>query len=136
MSNTPVWPPGPWDLEPKEGSAWVDIETGIQCETNRHRTLGHWCGYIIVPDREWLAPFGGEWGYDIPGAHGRITYSNETKEGFYKVGFDCAHAWDNTPTKTFSDGEYRTLAYVKECIAIMARAIYAERLIHETLAGV
>ena len=131
-----AWPPGPWDTEPKEGNTWVDEVTRIQCETKRHPSLGHWCGYITVPDASWLEAFNTEYGYDIPGAHGGITFDGVLEDGSVKVGFDCAHAWDNSPTRNYSDGEYRTLAYVETCIRTMARAVVAEHELRAALAGV
>jgi hypothetical protein len=135
ITNSTAWPPGPWDVEPKAGSVWIDEETQIKCETWRHPKQGHWCGYIHVPI-EWLEAFNTEYGYEIPGAHCGITLAVTTPEGLEKIGFDCAHAWDNSPTNTYSNGEYRTLAYVKERIAIMARAVKAEVAIRNALAGV
>lgn len=129
------WPPGPWDTEPKEGSRWVDVATGIECETSRHPKMGHWCGYIYA-DEHMLLPFKTEYGYDIPGAHGGITFEEAQPDGTIKVGFDCAHAWDNSPTQVYSNGEYRSLEYVRECLREMARAVKAEQGICAIMAGV
>lgn len=132
------WPPGPWDTEPATGETYTDPLTGYECETWRHPSLGHWCGYVIVPNAELLAPFRNK-EYDdleIPGAHGGITYH----EGC-KVGFDCSHADDMVPgfqRDAYSDfGEtYKTLTFVKDCLAQMCAAIYAEQQIEAALAGV
>lgn len=130
------WPPGPWDIEPATGETYTDPTTGYECQTWRHPSLGHWCGYVIVPSEDLLRPFHTEWDYDIPGAHGGITYT----EGC-KVGFDCSHAGDLVPGYSRDSygylGEtYKTLDFVKGCLAQMCTAIHAEQQIEAALGGV
>lgn len=42
------WPPGVWSVE-RSSFAWVDSRTKLQCAMIRHH-LGHWCGYVAVPE--------------------------------------------------------------------------------------
>lgn len=48
MSNND-WGPGPWQSEGNDHK-WFDAETGYTCWARRHMELGHWCGYVAVPD--------------------------------------------------------------------------------------
>lgn len=43
------WPAGPWDYEP-DRDTWTDEATGLPCVAQRAGTLGHWCGYVGLPD--------------------------------------------------------------------------------------
>ncbi len=133
-----VWPPGPWDLEPKEGSKWLDEASGLWLETWRHPRRGHWCGYVYAP-HDALRHFETDYGLDIPGAHCGITFDNDAGNGFRKVGFHCSHAWDLSPGLDYyswSDDTYRDLAYVQRCLREMAAAIVSEQAIAEAKAGV
>lgn len=132
------WQPGPWDTEPKEGSTWIDEASGLRVETWRHPTLGHWCGYVYTPT-ESLRHFRNEWGLDIPGAHGGITYEGNDIDGFTKVGFDCSHAGDQVPGygRDLPKYEtYRDLAYVRRCLRTMVATIGAAAQIEAALGGV
>ena len=46
MKN-PRWGPGLWDDEPDEFK-W--LASGIPCLIQRHPSMGHWCGYVGVPE--------------------------------------------------------------------------------------
>ena len=38
--------PGPWDSEPDE---LAFKHAGLACWLFRHRRMGHWCGYVVLP---------------------------------------------------------------------------------------
>ena len=89
----------------------------MQCSVI-HTTLGHRCGYVVVPDnmevpRELVDEEAG-WDYVDLNVHGGITFEEDTKfkmgtrsevcgimvGGDTKIlGFDCAHAYDNSDEK-------------------------------------
>ncbi|MEM9246845.1 MAG: hypothetical protein AAGA67_14060 [Cyanobacteria bacterium P01_F01_bin.153] len=86
------------------------------------RSLGHFCGYIVLPKGhpgcavEVVGPF------DPPSiVHGGITYSAPAGDGWDKdfkgawvLGFDCAHGFDHVPGLLCGmPGEaYRDIDYV------------------------
>lgn len=146
------WPSGPWDNEPDKMQR-SDSTTGLPCLAVRHRTRGHWCGYVGLPPDHPLHGKGySEEGVDF-NVHGGITYSAlcapeeiETQgichvpepgepEHVWWFGFDCAHAWDFSPQdKKYADERgypftlsydetYRTLDYVQSQCSLLARQV-------------
>lgn len=141
------WPKGEWDNEPDKVQ-WPDPDTGLPCLAVRHRRSGHWCGYVGVSESH---PFFQK-DYEAPSVevHGGLTFAdmchagNTEAEGVCHIpaagepahvwwfGFDCAHAWDYSPSdmkrylegeqfyKCDSDSSYKTLAYVKYQCASLA----------------
>jgi hypothetical protein len=139
------WAAGPWDDEPLDKRQWADPSTGLPCLAVRG-PLGAWCGYVGVPEGHPM--FGmdydkvdGEFGIEV---HGGLTF-----EGFCQpevenrgichvvepgeddrvwwLGFDTGHAHDLVPSTAryadFPDMTYRTLDYVVEQVADLARQI-------------
>jgi hypothetical protein len=118
------WPAGPWDDEPDR----VEFEhAGLPCLLNRGGG-GAWCGYAAVPPGH---PLHGQ-DYEVPdiSVHGGLTYAGECHGAICHVpkpgepddvwwfGFDCAHAFDLTPSKLpyappIFDEVYRDVAYVR-----------------------
>lgn len=111
-----------WLDEPSKGEF---EHVGYKCLVLRHDVLGHLCGYVAMPKGHLC------YGKDferIPyedlfpvRAHGGLTFSREGDgeyfpEGYWWLGFDCAHAWDVVPHMpfTFPDGRYRNFQYVKQ----------------------
>ncbi len=96
---------------------------GLKCRILRNSELGHLCGYVAVPKGH---PCYGK-DYDhIPyddlftvEVHGGLTFSragdgDTWPEGYWWLGFDCAHAWDLVPYMPFgSSGTYRNFQYVR-----------------------
>ncbi len=143
-----LWGPGPWQDEPDK-VVWVDEKTGLDCMARRVFPMGHFCGYVGVPQGHRLF---GERGGDLS-AHGGITSTGLCAKGADEVtglchkplpgrpekvwwfGFDCAHCFDIMPGmgamlggiervfKISEDSEYRTLDYVKEQCRDLARQI-------------
>lgn len=143
------WHAGPWDSEPDKVQ-WPDITTGLPCLAVRHRSSGHWCGYVGVAvghiahgkHEDSIRIVDDESQYiDI---HGGLTFSGAcremTSEGVgichipapgesddvWWFGFDCAHSGDCSPMDTINmrDGSYRTIAYVKaECKRLAAQLV-------------
>lgn len=135
------WPAGPWNDEPDK-IQWPDAATGLPCLAVRHPSLGHWCGYVGVPEDH---PFFGKSyvgfcsdGKTFPEVHGGFTYFDLCDPGeaeatgichlpaegepdhVWWFGFDCAHSNDYQPglsahIRMYIDwGEiYRTLGYVQ-----------------------
>src|SRR5580698_4507615 len=90
-----------------EEADWVDFEyNGIKCAVFRcikkepccYKEAyfgGHLCGYIYLPKDH---PDTGKPILELDyGCHGGITHAEETEKG-YRIGFDCAHSADITPT--------------------------------------
>ena len=130
--------PGVWDTEPDKAE-WTDEETGLDCLAVRTR-LGHWCGYVGVPEGH---PFYERDYYSLDtdvDVHGDLTYSNscsgnichESDKKVWWLGFDCAHSGDLSPghsrefhvavSHLFRADIYRTLEYVKnECASLASQ---------------
>lgn len=90
----------------------------LKCLIIRHAELGHLCGYVAVSKGH---PCYGK-DYDhIPyddlfsvQVHGGLTFSREGDgdrwpEGYWWIGFDCAHAWDLVPYMTSLMSDLRAL---------------------------
>ena len=92
---------------------WIDETTGLTCEAKR-QVMGHWCGYVKVPD--------GKCDVDVDSiecfVHGGITFYDGKL-----VGFDCAHMGDFTPLWPFKGLRVWTLEAVKNECAKLARTI-------------
>jgi hypothetical protein len=113
-----VRPPGvgPWNNEPDK-ARWVDEATGFDCIVLRHPRHGNLNGYVGVPVGHPL------YGQDYDAAyervdiqvHGGLTFAGAASEpdvdeefrrtphpdrpqDVWWFGFDCAHAWDLSPT--------------------------------------
>lgn len=99
------WEPGPWDGE-LDRYEWKS-EHGLPCLMVRQKTSGHWCGYVgVKPEHPW---HGKSWDDISPEVHGGITYGEHCggnvchvpepgePEDLWWVGFDCKHAWDESP---------------------------------------
>lgn len=54
-----------WDEEPNELD-WVDAKTGYQCRLLRHKSSGHLCGYVQIPEAHPL--HGVDYGAEVPEA--------------------------------------------------------------------
>lgn len=93
------WGSGPWENEPDADQFEY---LGYPCLALRHPTLGHWCGYVGVPEGHPLYALdynaaGGivEYHFDV---HGGVTYSGPRGEmTHWFFGFDCGHALDYAP---------------------------------------
>jgi hypothetical protein len=132
---------GPWDAEPDKAQ-WTDPDTGLPCLAVRHRTSGHWCGYVGVSSEHPRHGVSYDEMYDL-NVHGGPTFSgpcdlsDDEREGIchvsdegelddvWWVGFDCAHGGDLSPGmiqygSMFSSGTYRSLEYVKAECALLA----------------
>ena len=111
-----------WELEPDE---WE----GEMVYAVRHPSVGHWCGYLGLPE-------GHPWhGLDYdniepsPDVHGGLTYAANHKprqesDGLWWIGFDCAHGGDYTPGSPSAwdtGAAYRTLEYVKQELLKLAK---------------
>lgn len=154
-----AWGEGPWLNEPDKVQ-WTDKATGFTClavrasrpgdfdkKLNMLAGLGHWCGYVGVPENHPL--FGKSYGDVDADVHGGLTFADRCdeqdkehgichvgEEKLWWFGFDCAHSGDLSPgTKAvlkkldesrshYGDFEekYRDLNYVKaECANLAAQ---------------
>lgn len=113
----------------------------------KHNGIGFRCGYVLLPkDHPWSGKH-----YDVIkcGRHGGLTYTNESDDGRYAIGFDCAHCFDgidpSLPNERREDmellklfeksfnGQIKDNEYVrKECEKIIEQAIEAN---NENLGG-
>lgn len=117
------WGDGPWQQEPDKVQ-WIDEATGLPCLAVRNSDMGHWCGYVGVPEghpaygldysaADTLVEEGedGDGGLSV---HGGLTFAGPCQEGdeatsichvpapgqpdkVWWLGFDCAHSWDIRP---------------------------------------
>jgi len=147
-----AWGDGPWQDEPDK-KQWVDQETHLPCLIVRSRVTGSLCGYVGVPASH---PWYGKSYNDIHQeyevtVHGGLTFAGTCDgeprgvchivedgedDNVWWVGFDCAHAWDLTPSSVAimraiydAKGEfyhrriddiYRDETYVADCIRLLA----------------
>jgi hypothetical protein len=122
----------------KEGDfeEWIDPLSNYMCRISRHVQFQTWNGYVRLPSKH---PCFGE-GYDDidVNVHGGLTfsdgyfpsYTNNTKDGYWWVGFDTSHAWDRQPRifvhfpNHFRGNEvYRTKEYVKKEVTSLAKQL-------------
>lgn len=91
-----------WETEPDE----VKFQyKGYNCEILRPTEMGHLCGYVDLPE---TSKFFGQGYDDIPvRVHGGLTYAG-FNNGFWRIGFDCAHAGDLIPYLVERHPEFRT----------------------------
>jgi hypothetical protein len=88
------WPVGPWLTEP-DSIRWTDPDTGFKCAIERHRTMGHLCGYVTVPaTNKWCGKTDDDFGDEYLSVHGGITSTGAPRYGGWRFGFDCAHGGD------------------------------------------
>lgn len=95
------WGPGQWQTEP-DYDKWLDPFTGWQCHLWRHPGLGHWCGYVDVPNdaiqngrsiHQLQSLF-----EDSIRVHGGVTYyGHQADTNTLRIGFDTAHHDDYAP---------------------------------------
>jgi hypothetical protein len=145
------WGEGPWLQEPDKVQ-FPDPDTGLPCVITRHSFFGNLCGYVGVPEgHPFHGKQYGEVGHLH--AHGSVNYSDlcqpndSESEGVCHVpdsgdpdhvwwfGFDCAHGYDLKPAYAMRngtvlgygihsfEGTYRTLEYVKQQCANLARQL-------------
>lgn len=144
-----AWGEGPWLGEPDKVQ-WVDEATGLPCLAVR-APMGHWCGYVGVPEGHPLYQMSDSHAA-VEGlqVHGSITFTESCQTGdearaichipeegmpdrVWWLGFDCGHSWDLSPGIISEFGpigptmipQYRTLDYVQETCADLARQLAA-----------
>jgi len=135
------WGDGPWMSEPDKAQ-WQDPETGLPCLIVRG-PHGGLCGYVGVPPGH---PAYGKHYFDIKDqieVHGDLTYAAPCSHGeqshsichipaegepddVHWFGFDCAHAWDYSPSHDWryppyeKSTTYRDWAYVEDQVRQLA----------------
>jgi hypothetical protein len=139
-----TWPEGPWTAEP-DRIEWRCL--GLPCLMVRSVVTGAWCGYVGVPPGH---PYHGKGYAEVDlSAHGGVTYADrcggavchvpqagESDDVFW-FGFDCAHAWDDSPmmhrggmsrvVSASARWAYRDVRYVKNEVERLAEQL-AEQL--------
>lgn len=108
--NKSSWPRGPWDGE-IDKKQWRDEATGYPCLIVRGYITGALCGYVGVPKNHPAFELPYEQMAQIE-VHGGLTYSAFCRKGkeeegichtdksddpVWWFGFDCAHAYDESP---------------------------------------
>lgn len=86
----------PWQWEPVHDEGQ---HRGISWSLERKPEMLHWCGYVHIPPGH---PWHGKSDAEAPlwdvSVHGGITWAALDDDGIHwKVGFDCAHAFDLIP---------------------------------------
>lgn len=111
---------GVWEKEPDQVT-WFNPELNLVYVAKRHSRMGHWCGYIGIPDSHSLVSKT-EMYFEL---HGGVTY-DKPELNFYEpvegeppivrwVGFDCSHVGDYNPFmgyRILDQETYRNLEYV------------------------
>ena len=98
------WGSGPWDAEP-DRLEWE--HASMPCLAVRHPTMGHWCGYVAVPQTH--ASYAASYDDVNVNVHGGLTYASACRgvvchvpkpgasDDVWWFGFDCAHCGDFSP---------------------------------------
>ena len=119
------WPSGDWD---NEDDSYEFESHGLQCRVQRHRWLGHLCGYVAAPAGH---PLHGKDGAQVDAdVNGGISFADKVNRWpgefpgqLWWFGFDCGHSWDRCPKQdeAYIDpiASYKTVAHVR---------LYCERL--------
>ena len=120
----------PWLTEPDDH---LFESHGYVCHAVRYEPLGHWCGYIYVPEGHPL--YGVAYDDDELTVHGGLTYS-DTEDGATRFGFDCGHYMDLVPARAEMHkklgltidtdeerGTYKTLEFVINELDNLAKQI-------------
>jgi hypothetical protein len=146
------WGSGPWQDEPDK-IHWIDPATDLDVLMVRHQEMGHWCGYVGVPEGH--PAFGKDYDDVDVDVHGGLTFADECNENadnpasavchvpfegrpdhVWWLGFDCAHAYDRSPGMSSHlgalgladlpyQGDYRDRAYVENEIRDLAKQLKA-----------
>jgi len=132
-----------WEKEPDK----VEWEhCGFPCLILRHSEMKHLCGYVGLP--QWHPFYGKRYreienimgGVDV---HGGLTFSeigkegSHWKEGYWWIGFDCAHLGDlvpGLPPLLPEVGEvYRNIKYVRKEVEKLAEWMKVEKIFEAIL---
>ena len=139
------WKEGEWKNEPDKAQ-WVS--SGLDCLIVRGPS-GSLCGYVGVPKQHSLFEKDYNSVYESldVDVHGGLTFAGlcspspdvdhkgvcHIEEGaankiVWWLGFDCAHAWDISPTYDYSfdhDSSYKNIDYVKNEVDNLAKQLAA-----------
>ena len=142
------WKDGEWTNEPDKAQ-WIDEDTGLDCLIVRG-PMGALCGYVGVPESSKY--FEKEYEEVDVDVHGGLTFADKCRpsddeskgvchieegaanETVWWLGFDCAHAWDYSPSySSREDGDdvfrqghdevYRDFGYVKLEVKRLAKQL-------------
>jgi hypothetical protein len=118
------WEDGPWQNEP-------DYEIfeykELPCFIQRHKTLGVYKGYVLIPLESYLFSRSREAeALDDIEVHGGITFTYQTALG-YLIGFDCGHpAEDIIPYSAMGFAEPQSEQLEKELKKMSLGATYKD----------
>lgn len=110
----------------EEGDSFEGEYEDILYKGVRSKALQSWCGYILIPigyvDNTTLETLCEMY------FHCGVTFGPVCIDDYIKIGFDCAHSGDLTPTSFFRYGEefsfeldvYRPKEYVKAILEEVA----------------
>jgi hypothetical protein len=80
----------------------------------------HLCGYVGIPKGHKY--YGKDYYHINVDVHGGLTYANKD-DGYWVIGFDCAHSGDYTGGMFDSEGTYRDMEYVESQIKSLVEQI-------------
>lgn len=138
------WIPGPWHDEPDK-KQWSDPATGLPCLIVRNEHVDR-CGYVGVLKSHAL--YGKPYDAAAVDVHGGLTFADrcaehgrdegsichiapEDEDDVWWFGFDCAHAYDASPSRHMSslnnyrDVSYRDFQYVTDQVTALAAQLVA-----------
>ena len=120
-----------WENEPDR----EEFEhAGLKCLILRHSELKHLCGYVALVKGH--SEYGKHYDEIVANPHGGLTFAQEGnglkwEEGYWWVGFDCAHAGDLVPGVELLPLStpliYRDLTYVRAGVKSLAEQL-AEKI--------
>lgn len=142
----------PWLTEPTY-ERWIH-PSGLVCEIARADVLDNWRGYVQVPEDHPIRLFDLDpqgWDDTNPkyikfSVHGGVTWASAGNliycpdKDVYRIGFDCAHAWDISPKYTSlfpghpCDVQWRDIEYVRAETNSLAEQISKIKMVPEGFA--
>lgn len=104
----------------------------MHCCTLRHNRLGHWRGYVLIPQimHEQID-------IDYIEMHGGHSF-NRNHNGDLWIGFDCGHSWDIVPgigSRYDHDARYRGFAYVTKQVHSIVDQITTTCMLNTAMGG-
>jgi len=126
----------PWETEPNNAE-WMDEDTKYKCRIKRNPSTLSLCGYVGVPKSHpcWGRKYDDMYdSIEDLSVHGGLTYSDGDDDGWWWLGFDCAHSGDLSPSvllhfvsigydALIRDEEYRTWEFVEREVRELSRQL-------------
>jgi hypothetical protein len=110
-----------------------DNQTDFLCYIRRNYNMGFYTGYVIFnTDSDYEDSMSDKPWRDLE-VHGGVTLvdknQNNNKSYMYKIGFDCAHGFDNMPfIDPYNEKTYKTMDFcIKQCKLLAKQLFWLNR---------